>query len=121
LDFKPSPDLLDDLRGTGGQGLGQAPADRALTTLDECRQAYGYYFSAEQNLFSGKFILQSEAVQDWFLGRIKHCEAVFGGQAGNIAWLWRCLGADTRLYTPYWSSRLAGRGRVQVLPRDAGE
>jgi len=106
LDFKPSPDVLDDLKGTGR--LSQAPpADGVLTTLDECRQAYQYYLGAEQNLFSGKFILQGAAAQDWFLRRVKQCEAVFGGQAGNIAWLWRCLGADTRLYTPYWSSRLA--------------
>ena len=51
------------------------------------------------------------AAERHFLGVLDACRPVLGGQAGNIAWLWTCIGARRAIYVPYLPDRLVSLTR----------
>jgi hypothetical protein len=77
-----------------------------IGTFEECWRAFEQYFEARRDLHSGKFQLQKEA-EKHFLSKLDLCEQLLGGQAGNILWLWRCIGADSIGFVPYFAKGLS--------------
>jgi hypothetical protein len=82
--------------------------------------AYYQYFVKKRVLYSGKPTLTGRA-QKHFLDKLrdehlgKLFETSLGGQAGNILWLWSCIGADVLAYTPYLYRRLTGLKELASL------
>ncbi len=105
LDYTLSEEVLEALRRAGASPSSAADCPRELATVAECWQAYDQYFNQGRDLHSGKFLLCGAAAE-WFQAQASQCRPTLGGQAGNILWLWRCLGADAKAYTPYLSKPL---------------
>jgi hypothetical protein len=73
---------------------------------EECWRGFLQYFEEKRDLHSGKFQFEGDA-EKHFLDKINQCDAVLGGQAGNILWLWRCIGVDCVAYVPFFAKALA--------------
>ncbi len=99
----------------------QDDCPQELTDQKLCQLAFRQFFLEGRELYSGKLFALAE-IQNWFLERLNDCEQTLGGQAGNILWLWNCIGMTPRAYVPYLTSRLTemhdrapGLGDVRVL------
>ena len=98
-----------------------------LNTLAACREAYRRYFDGKEDLHAGKFTLKGDAEKQ-VLALLSELDPVPGGQAGNILWLWRCIGARAVAYVPYLSEELARLGErfpkkladLEVVQLEAG-
>ena len=108
-DFNLTAEIIDELKRaalpTDG-GANSKVVPKELTTLGECWRAYSEYLEKKIDCHSGKFVLLDRAIQSWFLEKLHECEPMLGGQAGNIAFLWHCLGFDPIVYTTYLSTCL---------------
>ena len=78
--------------------------NKIMDTLEKCLHLLHEYFDNNQDLHSGKVTLDGTA-QERILQALSYCVAMLGGQAGNILWVWRSIGADAVAYIPYLSSR----------------
>lgn len=106
IDYELTQDVITALKQAKASGPSPAACLPELSTLAECWQAYDQYFNHEnRELHSGKFLLKGEAAE-WFQAQIKKCKPRLGGQAGNILWLWECIGADARACSFYLSKDL---------------
>jgi hypothetical protein len=106
LDYSLSESVLADLKQHAPAPLPTADCARELTTLADCWLAYHQYLVERRDLYSGKFIVSGQAAE-WLQAHLDRCPSVIGGQAGNILWLWRCIGAEAKAYTAYFSRTLA--------------
>ena len=104
----------------------QADFPSILETPEHCWRAFHQYFDENRILHSGKPSLKG-AAEAHFLSQLKTLPSVLGGQAGNIAWLWRCIGANFIAYVPYAAKMLADLcrkapelGEVQCLQIGVG-
>lgn len=91
-----------------GLGLPVGEYPQEIDTADEFWQAYGQFFGpGKLTLHSGKLRLTG-AMENHFLRKLKEAayEPTLGGQAGNILWLWQCIGARLLGYVPQISADL---------------
>jgi hypothetical protein len=124
-DFNLTAETVDKLKRAALPTRGVAKpkvVPKELTSLEECWRAYVQYLDEKNDLHSGKFVLLDRAIQSWFLEKLDACEPMLGGQAGNIAFLWLCLGFDPVVYTTHLSKSLTdlpvkqpNLGNIRVL------
>lgn len=105
IDYALSEEVMGALKKASAFVSSEADCSRELSTPAECWQAYDQYFNQQKDLHSGKFSLNAKAAK-WFQAQVKKCKPTLGGQAGNILWLWQCIGADARAYSFYLSQDL---------------
>lgn len=106
-DFNIPLERLSDMfppRPSGGNM--SEPCPEHIDDPEKIWRAYQQYFERYRDFYSGKLQLQGEA-ETHFLQNLHQCEPLLGGQAGNIAWIWHCMGANALTYVPYPSHELA--------------
>lgn len=75
------------------------PISTVVSTVEDLWSVYRRYFEDKEELNSGKLQL-ADPVQAELLKQHRS-PGQLGGQAGNIAWLWHCVGADPVVSSPY--------------------
>jgi hypothetical protein len=84
---------------------------RSIDTYEKLWRAYHQYFHAKKSLYSGKLDVRGEA-ERYLLANLDDLDPLLGGQAGNVFWLWHCIGAQFVGFSPYTFSDLTNVART---------